>query len=343
MKQIIGHHVIETIGSIFNLGMYTQIFVVTDENVAKLYLPSLRSSIPKHSTVFVLRAGEKEKNLNSVEKIVTAMHNAHCDRHSLVINLGGGVVSDIGGFSASIFMRGVDLLNIPTTLLSMIDAAIGGKNGVNFSGVKNLIGTIRQPVGVLIDTACLATLPKREFFSGFAEIIKHGLIQDRIFFDKVTSKSPSEFTQQEMISIIARSCEIKTDIVTRDEMESGDRKLLNFGHTVGHAIEALSLETKKSMLHGQAVAMGMIVESKISQLLGLLSENDYEIIKKKIFPFIGDMKNFDIELLTGKIQSDKKKYGDMVQWTLLDRIGHAVINQKVDEDSIKKAYEDTCH
>lgn len=343
MKQVIGHHVLETVCSVFNLDIYTRVFVVTDENVAELYLSALRTGIPKHSTVFVLHAGEKEKNLRSVESIVRAMQKAGCDRHSLVINLGGGVVSDIGGFVASIYMRGVDILNIPTTLLAMADAAIGGKNGVNFSGIKNLIGTIRQPVGVFIDIACLATLPKRELLSGFAEIIKHGLIHDEALFRFVTSIQPQGFTTQELIEIVTRSCKIKAAIVTSDETEQNARKLLNFGHTIGHAVEALSLETKKPMLHGEAVARGMIVETKISQLLGLLSEKDFHIIHENIRSmFVTDI-HIDSSLLLSKIRSDKKKHGAVVQWTLLDRIGHAVINQTVSDDIVKKAYENTSH
>ena len=169
-RIVIGDHVMEKTNRLFDLEKYSSVFVVTDKNIGSLFLKTLLSGLPKGTAFIALPTGEKEKHLNSVEKIITAMHKAGCDRHALVINLGGGVITDIGGFAASIFMRGVDVLNIPTTLLSMTDAAIGGKNGVNFSGVKNLIGTIRQPIGVLIDIACLTTLPKREFFSGFAEI-----------------------------------------------------------------------------------------------------------------------------------------------------------------------------
>lgn len=340
MKQIIGNRIMGTIGSIFNLGIYTRIFVVTDEHVAKLHLDALRVGIPKQSEIFVLPAGEKEKNLASLEKILKSMHAAGCDRQTLVINLGGGVVSDIGGFAASIYMRGVDVLNIPTTLLSMTDAAIGGKNGINFHGVKNLIGTIRHPIGVVIDTALLTTLPKRQLSSGFAEIIKHGLIRDKSFFQLVTSKKPEKFTSNELGKIITRSCKIKAAIVASDEKEQDQRKLLNFGHTVGHAAEALSLETKKPMLHGEAISFGMIVETKISQLLGLLSQEDCDQV-------IGKLRGSPIHVhaskLLKKIQLDKKKHGNLVQWTLLDRIGHGVINQTVDDDIVKKSYENTRH
>lgn len=334
MKQIIGHQVIESIGSIFNLDIYTRVFVVTDEKVAKFHLQTLRSNISKHTTVFLLRAGEKEKNFRKVENIIMAMHEAGCDRHSLVVSLGGGVVSDIGGFAASIYMRGVDVINIPTTLLSMTDAAIGGKNGVNFLGVKNLVGTIRQPVGVLIDTVCLATLPKREFLSGFAEIIKHGLIRDESLFRLVTSKKPQEFTQQELIKIITRSCKIKADIVASDETEQNVRKLLNFGHTIGHAIEALSLETKVPLLHGEAIFAGMVVETKISQLLGLLPQKDCDEI-------LGTLRSRAILVnahkILKKIQSDKKKRDDHIEWTLLRKIGQGIINQHVDVQTLRKA------
>jgi len=336
-RIVIGDHVMEKINNLFDLKKYSRVFVVTDENIGSLFLKTLLSALPKGTAFIALPTGEKEKHLNSVEKIITAMHNADCDRHSLVVNLGGGVISDIGGFTASIFMRGVDVLNIPTTLLSMTDAAIGGKNGVNFSGVKNLIGTIRQPVGVLTDTASLATLPKREFLSGFAEIIKHGLIKDESFFRLVVSKKPDQFTLDQLVKIIARSCQIKAAIVSSDEKEQSERKLLNFGHTVGHAIEALSLETKKPMLHGEAVAMGMIVESKISHLLGFLTEKECNVIQELIRPLVNATIRVNTRLILNKIQSDKKKRGDQIMWTLLDRIGHGVINITVEDKIVKKA------
>lgn len=339
-RIVIGDHVMEKTNRLFNLTKYSSVFVVTDENIGPLFLKTLLPVLPKDTAFIVLPVGEKEKHLQSVEKVVTAMHNAGCDRHCLVINLGGGVISDIGGFTANIFMRGIEVLNIPTTLLSMTDAAIGGKNGVNFAGVKNLIGTMQQPIGILIDTACLATLPKRELLSGFAEIIKHGLIKDESFFRLVVSKKPDQFSKSQLVEIISRSCQIKAAIVTSDEKEQGERKLLNFGHTVGHAVEALSLETKKPMLHGEAVAMGMIVESKISQLLGLLTEKECHFIQEQIRSLFDTAIRIDSRSLLSKMRSDKKKLGDQILWTLIDRIGHGVINVTVEDEIIKKALQD---
>lgn len=336
----IGSNLIGKIGSLYDLSTYSKIFIITDKNVEPLFLQKIVAAFPLETASIVLPAGEKEKHIENVQKIWRAMYDARCDRKSLVVNLGGGVIGDIGGFAASTFMRGIDFLNIPTTLLAQVDASIGGKTGIDFAGIKNLIGTFNQPVRVIIDTQTLSTLPKREFLSGFAEIIKHGLIKDRTYFEKVTAKHPLKFTQDEMIDIIAKSVEIKADIVQSDETESNIRKLLNFGHTIGHAIEALKLDTPTPLLHGEAIAIGMLAEAKISYHLNLLSLSDLQKIEQALLtaqlPLSTDVKKSEV---LKKIKSDKKNERGKVNFTLLNRIGNALYNQNVPEDVIIRSLE----
>ncbi|HSA84312.1 MAG TPA: 3-dehydroquinate synthase, partial [Patescibacteria group bacterium] len=261
---LIGNELIGNLTNHIDINNYSRIFIVTDNIVAPLFLKKLLQTLPEGTAAITLSSGEKEKNIVTVGKIWSAMKENNLDRKSLVINLGGGVIGDMGGFAASTYMRGIDFLQIPTTLLSQIDASVGGKTGVDFAGIKNLVGSFQQPIGVIIDTQTLKTLPKREFLSGFGEMIKHGLIADKTYFELVTSKQPQSFSQEELINLIARSCEIKKTIVEQDETENGLRKLLNFGHTIGHAIESLSLETEMPLLHGEAVAIGMVAEAKVA-------------------------------------------------------------------------------
>ena len=327
----IGSNIMEKIGSICDLSNYSKIFIITDKNVEPLFLKTIVSALPIKTNSIVLSSGEKEKHINSVQKIWTAMHDVQYDRKSLVINLGGGVISDMGGFAASTFMRGLDFLNIPTTLLAQVDASIGGKTGIDFFGIKNLIGTFSQPVTVIIDMQTLSTLPKREFISGFAEIIKYGLIKDKKYFDKVTSKHPLKFTSDEIIDIVAESCQIKVDIVQNDETENNTRKILNFGHTVGHAIESLSLETSSPLLHGEAISIGMLAEAKISHYMNLLSTSDVELVRQVLtnaeLPV--SITGIETEDVLKKMKSDKKNEKGIVHFTLLHGIGTALYNQNV--------------
>lgn len=338
---IVGSNLMENIASLCDLSKYSNAFIVTDEKIKPLYLDKVVSTLPISSNFIILPVGEKEKNLESIQKIWTAMHDAQCDRKSLVINLGGGVIGDMGGFAASTFMRGLNFLNIPTTLLAQVDASVGGKTGIDFVGIKNLIGTFDQPVAVIIDTQTLTTLPKREFLSGFAEIIKHGLIKDMRYFEKVISKHPVKFTQDELIDIITKSVQIKADIVQSDETESNTRKILNFGHTIGHAIESLSLETSTPLLHGEAISIGMLVEAKISHLTNLLSISDLERIEQALVAADLPISSAGVKIdeVLKKIKSDKKNEKGKVNFTLLRGIGDALYDQNVSEAVIIKAME----
>jgi 3-dehydroquinate synthase len=264
------------------------------------------------------------------------------DRKSLVINLGGGVVTDLGGFVASTFKRGVDFIHIPTTLLSMVDASVGGKNGVDLGNLKNQIGVINVPKMVLIDTQYLDTLSKSEMRSGLAEMLKHGLIYDKDYWEKFLDLKAIDFADFD--ELIYRSVAIKNEIVTEDPTEKNIRKALNFGHTLGHAIESYFLENenKTTLLHGEAIAIGMILESYISLEKGLLTSNEYQVIKstiKAIYDAVVFEENDIAPILELLIHDKKNEYGN-IQFALIDGIGKIKINQSVENNLILKAFQD---
>lgn len=334
----IGVGLLKKINTLVDVSKYSKAVIVTDRNIPSFLVQNLQSVLQIKNSVVVLDNGEQNKNLKSVKKVLEALNTFDCDRKSLVINLGGGLIGDIGGFAASIFMRGIDFLQIPTTLLAQVDAGIGGKVGINFLEIKNLIGAFQQPIAVIADVDALSTLPQREFISGFAEVIKHGLITDKKYFEFVTAKKPQDFSQNDLIKIIERSCQIKAVIVSRDETENGLRKILNFGHTIGHAIESLSQETSHPLLHGEAVSIGMITEGHISKILKLLSEGEYKILELSIKQagLPTKIPNMPINKILGKIKSDKKNEDGNTRWTLLQGIGKAIYNQKVDDSIVRK-------
>lgn len=336
---IIGEGLIETIDAHIDFGRYTKIAVVTGNNIPEKLIKSLRESLPVKSHLISIPTGEKAKQINTVIKIWDKLLEYGLDRKSLVINLGGGVICDMGGFAASTYLRGTDFLHIPTTILAQVDASVGGKVGINFNDVKNYIGVFQQPIGVIIDVRTVSTLPKRVYDEGFAEIIKHGLIADREFFDFITSKKPQEFNTSELTQILAKSLEIKVKIVEEDQKERGIRKMVNFGHTIGHAIESLSFQTKKPLLHGEAVNIGMIAETRISELVGLLDPGEASIIYDRLtltgLPV--SVRNMKPDEIIKKLKMDKKSVAGQVNWTLLQSIGQGIINQQVDDKIVEQA------
>jgi 3-dehydroquinate synthase len=339
----IKHGVLTQLQAVCDLAHYSKILVITDTLVAPKLLESLLNQLPEDTAATVLSAGESHKTVATVQHIWTEMHRTGLDRKSLVINLGGGVIGDLGGFAASTYMRGIDFINIPTTLLSQVDASVGGKTGFNFDGVKNLIGTFSQPTAVIIDPQCLASLPEREFVAGFGEIIKHGLVWDTQHFEAATAKSPLAFSQDELAAIITASVTIKVAVVESDTTESGQRKLVNFGHTIGHAIEALSLKTDQPLLHGEAISIGMVAESHIAVHQGLLTQADSNKITVALehagLPVA--YKGLESAAIVAVMQSDKKNTAGSINFVLLDRIGHALYDQKVPEKLVINALEAT--
>ncbi|MDE2589043.1 MAG: 3-dehydroquinate synthase, partial [Patescibacteria group bacterium] len=315
----IGSEILRKIESLIPVEKYGKIIVITDNVIEKVLFKNKPELFSKETHTIVLPFGERAKNIETVEEIWRELLELNCDRSSLIVNIGGGVISDVGGFAASTFMRGIDFINAPTTLLSQVDASVGGKTGVNFEDIKNIVGTIQQPKAVVIDVETLASLPTHIMKEGFGEIIKHGLIADKTYFEKVTAKKPETFTKEELIEIITRSCEIKADIVEQDINESGLRRLVNFGHTIGHALEAASHETNNPLLHGEAVSIGMIAESYISLEKRLISKNDFETIIERI-SYSGlptKISGLNKDVVLEKMHHDKKQEKGEIQWTLI--------------------------
>jgi len=340
MKTIVGNNLLSKINKLFDFSRFSKIAVLTDEIIQISLISQIgltKKSLNKKLTLITIPSGESQKNIETVKRIWKKMFDEGLDRQSLLINLGGGVVCDMGGFAAATFMRGIDFLNIPTTLLSQVDAGIGGKTGVDFVDIKNGIGVFKDPIGTIIDVETLKTLPKRELTAAFGEIIKHGIISGREYFDLVTSKKPDEFDQNELIKIIKQSIKIKSEIVKKDPKEDGLRKVLNFGHTIGHAIESLSWKTDRPLLHGEAIAIGMIAESNLASSNRVSCTA--ELIKKAIINagLPAKIKNIKTEDIMKMIFTDKKNVGGEILFSLPEKIGKVVPNIKIPLEKIKSA------
>ena len=327
-----------------NNNKYSNIFIIVDSNTNEFCLPKLLPAIETDLNVEIIEfeAGEENKNIETCVEIWKVLTELGGDRKSLVLNLGGGVVTDLGGFVASTFKRGVDFIHIPTTLLSMVDASVGGKNGVDLGNLKNQIGVINVPSMVLIDTQYLETVPQNEMRSGLAEMLKHGLIYDKKYWEEFLDISTIDFDALDQL--IYRSVEIKNEIVKQDPTEKNIRKALNFGHTLGHAIEGYFLENenKTTLLHGEAIAAGMILESFISLHKGLISNEEYIQIKTVLKSIYEDIvfEEEDIEPILELLIHDKKNEYGSIQFALIEGIGKIKINQEVENELILNAFED---
>lgn len=334
----------EKLASYLKPSLYSKIFILVDDNTSQYCLPYFMSKLATEIEIEIieLESGEINKNIATCTEVWSALSELGADRKSIIINLGGGVISDLGGFVACTFKRGIDFINVPTTLLAMVDASIGGKNGVDLGSLKNQIGIIREPKAVIIDTEFLSTLPANEMRSGLAEMLKHGLIFDRNYWNKF--KNLSNLNTNDLNILIHQSIEIKNSIVCEDLTENGIRKALNFGHTLGHAIESYFLknENKSILLHGEAIAAGMILESYISKEMGLLSNESYQEIKyiiNDIFEQI-EFDDFDMKKIIELMSFDKKNEFGKVQFVLLNGIGKTKINQEVDNELIFSSFRD---
>jgi 3-dehydroquinate synthase len=323
---------------------YSNIFIIVDSNSNEVCLPKLLPYIATELTIEIIEfeAGEINKNIETCIQIWNVLTELGADRKSLVINLGGGVVTDLGGFVASTFKRGIDFINMPTTLLSMVDASVGGKTGVDLGNLKNQIGVINTPKMVLIDTTYLETLSQIEMRSGLAEILKHGLIFDKAYWKQFLDLSKIDYADFDQI--IFDSIKIKNEIAIQDPNEKGIRKALNFGHTLGHAIESYFLEneTKKTLLHGEAIAIGMVLESYISLRKKLISENEYLEIKTVINTIFDQVvfEEKDINPILELLIHDKKNEYGTIKFVLLDGIGKIIMNQEVENELIMAAFLD---
>ena len=318
---------------------YSSVFVLTDVNTQSHCLPRFKQDAHFEFTALNMPAGEEHKHINTCVSLWDSLSALGADRKSLLINLGGGVVTDLGGFVACTFKRGIDFINIPTSLLAMVDASVGGKTGIDLGPLKNQVGIIEEPKLVLIDTIYLDTLPEQEYRSGYAEMLKHGLIQEPKYFETL-----SNFLDRDAIlPHIHHSVEVKAKVVNEDPYEHGLRKILNFGHTLGHAIEShfLVSPNKTRLLHGEAIAIGMVLEGFLSAELTGLPLADAKHIKsvfEKIYPVV----SFDDETITTVISlltHDKKNENGNVLFVLLEAIGKPVWNQSVSDELIRKSFE----
>jgi 3-dehydroquinate synthase len=319
----------------------SHLIVLCDSNSKKYCLDHFYDSIGINDLPIIqIPSGEENKNIETCKHIWTSLLKLNCDKSTILINLGGGVVTDAGGLAASIFKRGINFIQVPTTLLAMVDAAIGGKNGVDFLDIKNALGTIAEPLLTIIDYKYLETLDNRLLRSGFAEMLKHGLILDQNHWRRLINADYRHLDY----NLIARSLEIKRQIVEKDPCEKSIRKLLNFGHTLGHGIEAYGLRHKLDILHGEAIAAGLIMESYISFKMSLISESTFLEIESQINFFykpISINKKAFLEIMSF-IKQDKKNENGAIRFVLLKEIGKGIYNIDVNEDFIIESLEFYC-
>lgn len=321
----------------------SKVFVLTDTNTLRHCLPYFMEQWDYGTEPVVLEIpeGESHKTLDTCLQLWLELSNKGADRKSLLVNLGGGVVTDLGGFVASAFKRGIECINIPTSLLAMVDASVGGKNGVDLGSLKNQIGVIRDPLMVILDTKFLETLPEDHMASGVTEMLKHGLISSDAYWNAVQQFDSKKTDEAEVL--IWDSVLIKDKVVTEDPFEHGLRKTLNYGHTLGHAIESYCLEhsTKRTLLHGEAVAIGLILETFISnKLLGFPSEKLNEINKAVLDRFEKiPFNDTDIQAIIELLIHDKKNQNGRVLFVLLEDIGIPQTQYEVSNDLIFRAFE----
>ena len=315
--------------------------IVTDSNVGPIYAEQLKEVLERTGNrvyIFTIPAGETNKNLDVVQTVYTYLIEEHFERRDMIVALGGGVVGDLAGFTAATYLRGIDFIQVPTSLLAQVDSSIGGKTGVDFAKYKNMVGAFHMPRLVYINIDTLSTLSVRLFNSGFGEIIKHGLIKNREYFDYLdTNYEHIKTLEPEYImETVYGSCLIKADVVNNDPTEKGERALLNFGHTLGHAVEKLM---NFSLYHGECVALGMICASYISKERGYISEDDYAAIRKMLrkYGFQTKVEVLDIFSILEVSKSDKKMENGVVKFILLKQLGDAIIDKTVTYDEMTQS------
>jgi len=319
---------------------WSKVLIVTDSNVDKQYSDEILKIVAdtgKQTNKFVFQAGEQSKCLKTISDIYEAAMNNRLDRNSLMIALGGGVTGDMAGFAAATYMRGIDFIQVPTSLLAQVDSSVGGKVGVDFNGTKNIIGAFHQPVFVYINLHTLKTLPKREFLSGMAEVVKHAVIFDRDFFgylednkDKILSLDESTLQY-----VVRKNCEIKSQVVQQDEKEHGLRAILNFGHTIGHAVESVR---NFELLHGECVSLGMAAAGLIAYNMGIFPMADYE----RMVHLLNDIGlptriyGMEPDIVYEEMLKDKKQMNNLLKFILPVKIGEVIQTAEVTKELIFK-------
>lgn len=314
----------------------SSIFVICDENTRRLCLPILFSFSKKLTKAHIIqiKSGEKSKSLGCASQIWQELIAHKADKNSLIINLGGGVISDLGGFCASLYKRGIPCINIPTTLLAMADASVGGKTAIDFNGMKNVVGNFNQPKAVFIYPPFLNTLPQRHYQNGMAEIYKMALIADKKLWNDLKNSSAKVPEK-----IITQSIHLKNKIVLKDPYDAGQRKALNFGHTIGHAIESLFLATHNELLHGEAIVIGMMVESHLAYQAQLLNKKDLleiqHTLQNKFKPTVKLQLHW--KWIQAQLLNDKKSENGKLLFSLINGIGSCKVNVIISQKQILKA------
>ncbi|WP_440422925.1 3-dehydroquinate synthase [Prevotella merdae] len=319
---------------------HDKIFILTDQTTHDMCLPKLQNFLClKGAQSIVIKAGDTNKTLDSLAEVWTALSQGGATRHSLMINLGGGMVTDLGGFAASTFKRGIDFINIPTTLLAMVDASVGGKTGINFGGLKNEIGVFSDSKFVIINTQFLDTLDHDNICSGYAEMLKHGLISDNKHWAELVGFNLAQPDLAQLQRMVAESIKVKERIVTEDPHEHGIRKALNLGHTVGHALESFAMKHGRPVLHGYAVAYGMVCELYLSaRKTDFPTDKMHQTVRFILdhygrLPYTCD----DYPELLELMRHDKKNTSGIINFTLLGGIGDIRINQTATKEEIEEA------
>ncbi len=321
---------------------HDRLFILTDEHTHRLCMPQMREvSFLKDAIEITIGAGDVHKTLETLASVWQTLSDKGASRHSLLINLGGGMVTDLGGFAAATFKRGFAYINVPTTLLAMVDASVGGKTGINFNGLKNEIGVFAPANSVLIETEFLRSLDAQNFFSGYAEMLKHGLISNTAHWAELLNFNTGLIDYKHLKKLVGESVQVKEDIVEQDPFEHGIRKALNLGHTVGHAFESLALAENRPVLHGYAVAWGIVCELYLSHLKTGFPKDKMrqtiQFIKENYGGFSFDCKQY--EQLYALMQHDKKNTAGIINFTLLKEIGDISINQTAGKDQIFEMFD----
>lgn len=319
---------------------HDRIFVLTDETTQQLCWPKIKNfKALKNSTPIIIKATDTHKNLDTLSQVWQALSNGGATRHSLMINLGGGMVTDLGGFAASTFKRGIDFINIPTTLLAMVDASVGGKTGINFGGLKNEIGVFSDSRFVIISTQFLDTLDHDNICSGYAEMLKHGLISDERTWAELVTFDLDKPDLSQLQRMVAESIKVKERIVEADPHEHGIRKALNLGHTMGHAFESFAMRRGTPILHGYAVAYGLISELYMSARKTAFPTDRMHQTVRFIRENYGTINITcdDYPTLIELMHHDKKNTSGIINFTLLGNVGDIRINQTANEEEIKEA------
>ncbi len=325
---------VDALTSFLESRRYSTVATLVDENTRAHCLPHLSAKLKEH--VIEVQSGEKNKTLNTCEQIWNAMTQLALDRHAVLVVVGGGVLGDMGGFCAATYKRGIDFVLVPTTLLAQVDASVGGKLGVDFQTFKNHIGVFQQPALTLIHSGFLRTLPPAELRSGFAEILKHCLVSDEKMWRQITTK---RLEDQDWDTLIRHSVGFKAKITVEDPTEKGIRKILNAGHTIGHAVESHLLKSGHPVLHGEAIAIGLIAEAFIARERGLITNEQQREINAGVLRYFGkhELTESDIEAAAELVIQDKKNKGQRILCVLPEGIGKARLDVEINTDEVRAA------